>query len=364
MSGQTRSAALPETGFPGAGDRGGVSGLGGNVLGYAGAPALATLRVAAAGEDGETVTIGADVYELDTHVVEDITAGRVRVDVSGGATVASEALLTIGEPVTATDTVVVGATTYTYRAGATALAGEIGLGAGEAATKLATVAAINGTDGFNSANASASIADFIGDDAVLTALVPGTVGDAIVSTETFTHVSNIFDDTTFGTETAGADPTAGEVSDALIAAINANANAGENVLAIDISANEILIMTADKPGGTPVPSTKTTALAESMAGTNNAWDTAALRAGQGVGARRFVMDTRAPNAQEVALGTMHIACPGFTPTGAVVMVVTTATGIAVAWVGATLFAANRCTIDNSGGTDFAEVDTVFVFAWE
>lgn len=364
MSGQTRSAAPPETGFPGAGDRGGVSGLGGNVLGYVGAPALATLRVAAAGEDGETVTIGADVYELDTHVVEDITAGRVRVDVSGGATVASEALLTIVEAVTATDDMDIGGENYLFVAGATAAAGEIGLGAGEAETKLAIVEAINGTDGFNTPNASCTIAAFIVDDAILTALVPGTVGDAILLAESFTDVGNIFDDSNFGTETAGVDPTAGEVSDALIVSINANANGAENVLAVDISANEILIMTADKPGGTPVPSTKTTALAESLAGTNNAWDTAALRVGQGVGARRFVMETRTPNAQEVALGTMHIACPGFTPTGALVMVITTSTGIAVAWVGATLFADNRCTLDNTGAVDFAETDTVFVFAWE
>jgi hypothetical protein len=362
---ETRSVAPPETGLPGRGDRGGVSGPGGNTVGFAGSPAQGVLRVAAATEDGETVSIGADVYEMDTHDAETITTGRIRVDVSGGSTVKAQGTLTIAEPVTADDTFTIDTTVYTLKAGATAAAGEVGMGADEAATKLAIVAAINGTDGFNSAHPTVSAAAFAGDDCVLTALAGGTAGDAIATTETFTHVSNVFDAGTLGTTTAGVDPTAGESSDAIIAAINGGlAVAAESILAIDIGANEVLVLTADRPGGTPVPSTKTTALAETLGGTDNAWDTAALRAGQAVAGRRFVVDTRVPNAAEVALGNMHIACPGFTPSGAIVIVVTTATGIAVAWVGATLFAANRCTLDNSGVVDWATTDTVFVMAWE
>lgn len=238
---ETPTVAQRETGFPGDNaDRGGTTGPGGKIIGFAGSPALAVLRVDADGVDAQTVTIGADIYELD-RADDGVTAGRIAV-------------------------------------------------------------------------------------------------------------------------TSQSDDTPAEITDALVLAINTLGT--EPILAIDISDNEMLIMTADKPGGTPVPSTAVTALAETLAGALNAWDSAALRAGQAVAGRRFVTDTRVPNAQEVALGTMHIACPGFTPSGALVMVVITATGIATAWVGATLFAANRCTIDNTGAVDWAVTSTVFVIAWE
>jgi hypothetical protein len=117
----------------------------------------------------------------------------------------SKGTLTIAEPVTAGDTMTVGATVYTFVTGATTAAGEIGLGGSEAATKLAIVEAINGTDGKNTANASASAAAFSGDACVLTAKAQGTAGDAVVTTETFTHVSNVFDAATLGTTQAGVD---------------------------------------------------------------------------------------------------------------------------------------------------------------
>lgn len=121
--------------------------------------------------------------------------------------VASQGTLTIGEPVTADDTMTIGTTVYTFVTGATAAAGQIGLGAGEAATKLAIVAAINGTDTFNTAHPLVSAAAFAVDACVITARVKGAAGDLIATTETFTHVSNVFDATTLGTTTAGVDGT-------------------------------------------------------------------------------------------------------------------------------------------------------------
>jgi hypothetical protein len=222
--------------------------------------AISVLRVAAAVQDAETVTIGADVYEVDTTVVSGITAGRIRLDLSGGSTVASQGTLTIAEPVTANDTITVGATTYTFKAGATAVAGQIGIGGSEAATKLAIVAAINGTDAINAANASASAAAFVGDDCVLTALIPGTVGDAVVTTSVLTHISNVFDAVTLGTTTAGVDPTAGEFTTALTAAIIASGT--ENVTATRVSANEVMVHTVYEGSTTVRPSTDTTATTE------------------------------------------------------------------------------------------------------
>ena len=65
--------------------------------------AIGVLRVGSAVEDAETVSIGADVYEVDTHDDETITAGRIRLDLSGGSTVKAQGTLTIGEQVSAED---------------------------------------------------------------------------------------------------------------------------------------------------------------------------------------------------------------------------------------------------------------------
>jgi len=131
--------------------------------------------------------------------------------------VASQGLLTIAEPVTNGDTMTIGATVYTFVTGATTAAGEIGIGASEAATKLAIPLAINGGDTFNTANASASVpAAFTGDGIVITALVGGVAGDLIATTETFTHNDNILDAVTLGTETAGVDGTVGVSGECLM----------------------------------------------------------------------------------------------------------------------------------------------------
>lgn len=53
----------------------------------AGAPAIAEVVIAASVSDAETITLGDEVYEFDTGAA--ITAGRIRVDVSGGATAAA-----------------------------------------------------------------------------------------------------------------------------------------------------------------------------------------------------------------------------------------------------------------------------------
>lgn len=87
-----------------------------------------------------------------------------------------------------------------------------------------TVAAINGTDGINTANDEVSIAAFVDNDAVITALYTGVLGDAIITTETFTAAATILDAGTLGTTTAGVDVTATEAGDALDVSILADAS--------------------------------------------------------------------------------------------------------------------------------------------
>lgn len=323
--------------------------------------AIAALRVASAVADAQTVTIGADVYEVDTSIASGVTADRIRLNLSGGGTVKSQGILTIAEPVTADDTITVGATTYTFKAGATALAGQIGLGGSEAATKLAIVAAINGTDTFNTANASVTASAFSGDVCTLTAIKGGVAGDLIATTETLTHASNIFNAVTLGTTTAGVDPTAGEFTTALTAAIN-GASATEHVTAVRVSANEVLIYSSNGPGtATAIPSTATTAVAETLAGSNNAWDTAALRAGALSDAVEIAQVSRVPNAAEVATGTMHFVFP-FTPSTALVQVRTTSGGAFVLYAGAVTITGGLVTITNGTNPDYAATDTVSVIA--
>jgi len=126
--------------------------------------------------------------------------------------------LTIAEPVTAEDTMTIGSVVYTFKAnGTAAAAGEIDMGASEAATKLNIVKALKGTDTLNTLHPTVDCAAaFVGDDLALTARVPGIAGDAIVTTETLTHASNIFDATTLGAVAAGVDGTMGEAGDCYI----------------------------------------------------------------------------------------------------------------------------------------------------
>ena len=130
--------------------------------------------------------------------------------------VASQGVLTIGAQVTADNTMTIGDVVYTFKAGATAAAGEIGIGADVAACRLAIVAAINGTDTKNDANPYVSASAFSTADCTLTARVKGVSVDAIATTETFTSASNKFDGDTLGTETAGVNGTIGDGGDCYI----------------------------------------------------------------------------------------------------------------------------------------------------
>lgn len=138
----------------------------------------------------------------------------------GNNSVASAGTLTIAEPVTDTDTFTINSQVFTVVATMTGAANEILIGADETATKAnldeafvtrtsATAALTNVhsvTDAVHTAT-GCSFTAFAADDLVLTALVKGLAGDSIDTTETWTHVSNVFDAATLGTTTAGVDVT-------------------------------------------------------------------------------------------------------------------------------------------------------------
>jgi hypothetical protein len=175
-----------------------------------------TLALSGVVIDGETVTIDGDTYEFLADDAQTKTAsGNIAVDITSFAGKA-QGTLTVTDQVSAEESFVIGATTYTFKASATE-AGHVEVGANEAETKANMVAAINGTDELNEANASASAAAFDGDDMVVTALIGGTAGNSIVFTEDITNAT-IDGGGTLGTTTAGDDCTAAEADGALIGA--------------------------------------------------------------------------------------------------------------------------------------------------
>jgi hypothetical protein len=208
-----------------------------------GVKATETLTIASVVIDGETVTLGARVYEFDTD--GSITAGNVSADISGGAT-AAVGILTLDTQVTATNTMTIGTRTWVFVPdGEDGSDGEISVGADLAEGEVHIVAALDGSDGFNTAATDVTVSDFANHVMTITAIVPGTLGDAIATTENFGAGGNIFDGTTLGSTTAGVDCIAATAVTALALAITTDTSA--LVGAVD-GAGDTVVVTADATG--------------------------------------------------------------------------------------------------------------------
>lgn len=233
--------------------------------------ATATLEVTGVVVDGETVSIGDDVYEFCADEAQTKTAQvNIAVDISANAGKATGTLTMDTQP-TSGDTVTIGTKVYTFvPVGTDTADGEVSIGADLAEAKANLVAAINGDDAFNLPHPLVSAAEFVGDDCVITALVGGVAGNAISTTETFTAVTNIFAAVTLGT---GTDCTAANAITALVAAITASDT--EGVGAVD-GAGDTIVLTADVAG---IAANEIT-LAETM--TNGAFAGAAVALSGGV----------------------------------------------------------------------------------
>jgi len=305
-----------------------------------GVAAVGVIRIENAVKDGETVTIGDDVYEFDTD--DSVTGDNILVDLTGGSEVAAKGTLTVAVQPAADDTMTIGTTEYTF-VGSSPGVEDIDIGADAAEAQANIVAAINGTDGINSAHPLVTIAAFAADDAVITAITPGTAGNSIDTTETFASGSNVFDAVELGTTTAGVDPTAAEASAALETEINTSAT--EDVVADKVDNNEVLIM-ASAVGAV------TLALAETMSGADNTVSAAAMAGGAAIAEKKMVT------------GNFHVALD-FAPSVVFVNVVATSGGAKKAWDGAITITSGDnpyVTIDNSGSTDWATTDTIYVLA--
>lgn len=153
---------------------------------------------------------------------------------------------------------------------------------------------------------------------------------------------------------AGVTPTV--ASAAIVAAIHGNTR--QNLKAVAISVNEVLVICED---GAALAATET------LAGANNAWNSAAFVNGASRDStQRVETIQRAATAQEVAIGTAHFVFD-FVVTAAQAFVRTSA-GVAKTWDGAISIAqspgSRRVTVDNSGVSDWAAGDILIVTASE
>lgn len=292
---------------------------------FPGAKAQALLQVASNVADGETVTIGTNVFEVD---IINTDSGVNTANTAAGAldNVSNPALVTLGA------------------APATAIV------AGEflrIENEMLKVLRVLSTTTFVVARArggTAIAAHAQNLDVFVSNAVPANIPVPLVITLT---------------PTAFTAALVAEINNALAGIERAVAKASTiyaSVVASAPTVNEVLIVGAS----VGVLALATT---ETLAGANNAWSAATMTGGLAVGLKKVLRVSRVPTAVEVAVGKMYFPID-FTPSVVIVQVRVTATGVPVAWVGAKILAANLITIDNSGATDWAATDTVDVVAYE
>lgn len=319
------------------------------------------LRVASAVVDTETVTIDGVVFEVDTTVASGITSGNTRLDLSGGSTAAAVGTLTSNNTnVSDGDTVTIGSEVYTFKTTLTPTEGQVLIGGSADASLLNLIRAINhsGTSGTDYSNAVAdtlvTAATSVTSHAfVVTAKIPGAGGNSIASTETDGSTSRLG----WGASTlaSGVSPTAGEFTTALNTAINAYNTAGFKWKSSRATANDVLIYTK-------LAGDNTAACTETLAGSNNAWASATAYGGSQAPdiLRTVSVQQRSPNATEDTLEIMHFVFP-FT-VGACNVTVRTSAGVYEAFDGAVTFSGQIVTVASSGSVDADATDIVTVTA--
>lgn len=208
------------------------------------------LTISGAVKHGETVSISnpalghsRDKYEFLATVSQEVSeVGNIPIDIES-YTAKAAVVLTLAVQPTAGDTTTIGSKIYTWvPVGTDTADGEISIGADLAEAKLNFVDAVLGEDEFNLPHPLVSASVFLANACTITALVGGTAGNSIASTENFTSGSNSFAATTL---LLGTDCTAPNGVTALVAAITAEDTQG--VGAAD-GTGDTVVLTADEAG--------------------------------------------------------------------------------------------------------------------
>ena len=156
-----------------------------------------------------------DIFPAYTHSLLPVEVDNLSINGNQelAVAIAAQGTLTMDTQPADTNTITIGAITYTFLDIFVDAVDNIFTGADLAAAKLNLLAAVNavggtpGTTHFTSqvANPDVSGAAFISDDAIFTAIVAGVAGNSLDTLETFTPVGNVWDAATLGTTRAGND---------------------------------------------------------------------------------------------------------------------------------------------------------------
>ncbi|MFA5445098.1 MAG: hypothetical protein WC262_09045 [Bacteroidales bacterium] len=190
--------------------------------------------------DGETVTIGDEVYEFCADADSTVTGDNIPVDIED-YTVKGSVILTLDTAPALGDTFTLGTKVYIVVPTASANGdGDVAIGDGVPAFKANVVAAINGTDNHNVQHPLVTCAAFDGDDAVITAIAGGVAGN-VDSTDTFTTGNNAFATATL---INGDDCAKADAKTALVAAIDTESA----IVGAAATAGDTLTITAKATG--------------------------------------------------------------------------------------------------------------------
>lgn len=305
------------------------------------------LFVAAASKEGETITIGSYVFEIDTN--GSVTSGRTAVDLSGSSAAKATQTLTLAGNAVAAETVTIGSVVYTWATTPTTTANTVKVGATAAESIDNLVAAITAAAGSGTLYGSATVvhpqvtAVRSSSTMVITALVKGTAANAYATTETMTNGS-------FGAATmaGGVDPTAAQTIAALVTTINATI---PKARASAITGGLVLI---DNEGRGSKATTET------LSGSGNAWlatTTYGIDSGGAIPNVGIIVQ-RTATALEDAAKVMVFGFPE--PPVAFSVQVRGSTGIIKAIDAKCVIVGNSIVIYSDGSTDIAENDVVAV----
>lgn len=286
----------------------------------AGRRAYDVLRLASNVADTETVVIGADTYEIET----------VATAIGGGVTASGGDLNNTTDPVQVTIAahgLVAGDPIACQSEIMTVLhvvdANEVVVARGRFGTTAATHADGQTINKGNGITAGRIPVGFIG------TFTPAVAGPALAAAINNAVCAN------------GERPT-GKVS-TIFASVSAVSLA---------SGAEVLVQRT-------TVGVNTTAVSETLAGANNAWNAAAFYGGEAAGDKRVFRVAYVPTAQDVAIGNIRIPVE-FTPVTINVFIVVTATGVPLAWNGGVLYSSGILTLDNTGTTDWAATNTIYI----
>lgn len=208
--------------------------------------ASGTLTLTGNVSDGEKILINSQIYEFVTDDAKSVGApGTIAIDIVENTVKAMQSLILGAQP-SADDTMIVGSKHYIFVAHESADSdGDIDVGEDKGSAQLAIIAAINGTDGYNTPHPLVTISEFSpADEGILVAIFGGSAANSIPTTAVFDDEDNFFDGITM---VNGADCSAANAKTAIIAEINTHDTQG---VAATSGAGTTVTLTADTPGVT------------------------------------------------------------------------------------------------------------------